>query len=291
MLKYYFIDVKNKTMISKSTDYWRSEQTYFLQKIPLQVEIDQPLQLAYINLLICEKGTARFTINFIAHTLKEGDILFVADDAHVILRYRSEDFLASGCFLKREFAAEVAYELPNPLFNYLHDHPILKASKDFSKALDAWQTQLWFIYQETSKYQRIMLRNHLQNLFLSVVNLVPGKNIDQKQKQSRQERLCWRFWDLITKHAKAERSVQFYANKLAITPYYLAKISQVILNDAPKILIDRQVILEIKRLLANTQNSIEQIAEILHFTDPSYLSRYFKKQTQMTLSEFRKQNL
>lgn len=175
MLKYYFIDVKNKTMISKSTDYWRSEQTYFLQKIPLQVEIDQPPQLAYINLLICEKGTARFTINFIAHTLKEGDILFVADDAHVILRYRSEDFLASGCFLKREFAAEVAYELPNPLFNYLHDHPILKASKDFSKALDAWQTQLWFIYQETSKYQRIMLRNHLQNLFLSVVNLVPGK--------------------------------------------------------------------------------------------------------------------
>lgn len=64
-----------------------------------------------------------------------------------------------------------------------------------------------------------------------------------------------------------------------------------ILNDAPKTLIDRQVILEIKRLLANTQNSIEQIAEILHFTDPSYLSRYFKKQTQMTLSEFRKQNL
>ncbi|WP_432805943.1 AraC family transcriptional regulator [Ignatzschineria rhizosphaerae] len=29
----------------------------------------------------------------------------------------------------------------------------------------------------------------------------------------------------------------------------------------------------------------------MHFTDPSYLSRYFKKQTQMTLSEFRKQNL
>lgn len=290
MLKYPSINVKDKTMISKNADYWVSEQTYLLQKTTLQVEIDQPLQLAYINLLICERGSARFTINFRAYTLKEGDILFVADDALVMLRYRSDDFLASGCFLKREFAAEVAYELPNPLFNYLHSHPILKVPKTLSSTRSAWFTQLWFIFQETTKYQRVMFRNHLQNLFLSVVNLVPEKNLDQKQKHSRQEQLCWRFWDLITKHANAERSVQFYAKKLSITPYYLAKISQEILNDAPKALIDRQAVLEIKRLLTNTQYSIEQIADRLNFADPSYLSRYFKKQTKITLSEFRQQN-
>ncbi len=69
----------------------------------------------------------------------------------------------------------------------------------------------------------------------------------------------------------------------------LGKISQTILNDAPKTLIARQVILEVKRLLTNTHDSIEIIADKMHFKDLSYLSRYFKKMTNMTLSQFRQQ--
>lgn len=277
-------------MISESPDYWLSDKAFFLQKTTLQVETDLLLQLAYINLLICESGSAKCTINFRTYILKQGDILFVADDALVILKERSPDFLATGCFLKREFAAEIAYELPHPLFNFLHYHPLLKVQPSWIPQLKAWTTQIWFIFQSTPKYQRLMLRNHLQNLFLAIVNLAPEDDLEKKQKQSRQEQICWKFWELVSQHAKSERSVQFYAKNLAITPYYLAKISQEILNDTPKALIDRQVILEIKRLLTNTRYSIEKIAESLNFADPSYLSRYFKKQTKMTLSEFRKQN-
>lgn len=276
-------------MISTIPHYWSSEQTYFFQPLDFSQTPDQPLQLAYINLLICQRGAAHFSINFQSYTLQQGEILFVADDAIVRLLSRSEDFWVQGCFLKRSFAAEVAYELPNPLFSYLHHHPILKPPQDLHPLLAAWNTQTAFIENTLSKYQRVILRNHLQNLFLTIVNLIPLDQRPQKQKQSRQEQLCWRFWDLIGKHAKEARAVQFYAEKLAITPYYLAKISQEILNDAPKTLIDRQVILEIKRLLTNTAYSNEQIADQLHFPDPSYLSRYFKKQTHMTLTEFRRQ--
>lgn len=263
---------------------------YFYLETNFLVKEQRPLQLAYINLLICEQGHAHFSINFHTYTLNKGEMLFAADDAIVRLLSRSENFMVSAYFLKRSFAAEVAYELPNPLFSYLHHHPIIRPSHDLKPLLISWNLQSQFILQQAPKYQRIILKNQLQNLFLTMVNLITQEKITQKQKQSRQEQLCWRFWDLIGKYAKSERSVKFYAGKLAITPYYLAKICQEILNDAPKTLIDRQVILEIKRLLTNSTDSLERIAETLHFSDPSYLSRYFKKHTQKTLSEFRQQD-
>lgn len=277
-------------MISDIAHNLSCDAEYFLHRTALNVTAHQPLQLAYINLLICEQGSATFSINFAQYQLHQGEILFVADDAIVMLLSRSSDFIASGIFLKRHFAAEVAFELPNPLFSFLHHHPILKPNDETQSLLDFWTHQIWFIFQSTHKYQRIILRNHLQNLFLVIVNLIPENAHQQTPKQSRQEKLCWQFWDLIGKYATQERSVKFYAAKLAITPYYLAKISQEILNDAPKTLIDRQVTLEIKRLLTNQSLTMEQIADQLKFPDPSYLSRYFKKQTQMTLTQFRQKS-
>ncbi len=276
-------------MISSIPHYWSQDIDYCLHQSTLDLKTSQPLQLAYINLLICERGTAQFSVNFQHYLLQKGEALFVADDAFVMLLHRSEDFSAFGIFLKRSFAAEVAYELPNPLFSYLHHHPIIRFSKSTMLFRNAWNTQLKFI-QKATQYQRVMLRQHLQNFFLMVVNIIPEKTMTQPQKQRRQEILCWRFWDLIEKHAHHERSVKFYAEKLTITPYYLAKICQEILNDTPKTLIDRQVILKIKQQLTNSQDSIERIAEQLHFKDPAYLSRYFKKITGMTLSQFRQQS-
>ncbi|WP_404478878.1 helix-turn-helix domain-containing protein [Sphingobacterium sp. ML3W] len=59
------------------------------------------------------------------------------------------------------------------------------------------------------------------------------------------------------------------------------------MNDSPKGLIDRQVTLEIKALLRSTDLSIKEIAYRLNFEDSSYLTRYFKKQTGMTLTQYR----
>ncbi|OAT54598.1 helix-turn-helix domain-containing protein [Providencia heimbachae] len=107
-------------------------------------------------------------------------------------------------------------------------------------------------------------------------------------ENSRKAQLCWKFWALVTEYCKARRDVQFYAQKLAITPFYLSKITQDFFNDPPKALIDRQVVLEIKALHDVGKLSIKQIAEQLNFEDTSYLCCYFKRKTGMTLSEFKK---
>ena len=109
-----------------------------------------------------------------------------------------------------------------------------------------------------------------------------------KHEYSRKEILCWKFWDLVGKHSKEHRDVAFYAQELCITPFYLSQMTKGFMNDSPKGLIDRQVILEMKALLSSSDISIKEIAEQLHFEDTSYMCRYFKRHTGIPLSEYRK---
>lgn len=58
------------------------------------------------------------------------------------------------------------------------------------------------------------------------------------------------------------------------------------MQETPKSLIDRQLIQEIKKnILINTP--LKVIADQLHFEDTSYMSRFFKRHTKETPSEYR----
>jgi AraC-like DNA-binding protein len=51
--------------------------------------------------------------------------------------------------------------------------------------------------------------------------------------------------------------------------------------------INKQIELVIRTLLDTTDLSVKQIAERLHYEDPSYLCRIFRKQTGMTPMQYR----
>lgn len=116
--------------------------------------------------------------------------------------------------------------------------------------------------------------------------------LESKEKSSgnlgRPESICWKFWELVTKHHKHQRMVAFYANHLHVTPYYLSQLTRKFLNDSPKTLIDRQVVLEIKKQLAQPGRSVQEISEDLNFADPSYLGKYFKNHTGTGLLDYRR---
>lgn len=246
-----------------------------------------PLQLSYTSLIVCLSGSAVVSINFKNYLLKANDVLVLAEDHITIVQRVSSDFKAFSCFVDKSLAAEVAYDLPNQLFLFLHRYPFFKPQGEDVSLLHGWIAQIKNIQSTCTSYQRIMLRNSLQNIFLKIAETVSLTDINVEQQYSRKERLCWQFWELICLHSKEERNVAFYANKLNITPYYLSQITKDFLNDSPKGLIDRQVVLEIKALLYTTELSIKEIAFRLSFEDTSYMARYFKRHTGMTLTDYR----
>jgi YesN/AraC family two-component response regulator len=88
-----------------------------------------------------------------------------------------------------------------------------------------------------------------------------------------------KFNSLIDNHFNEEFSVNFYADKLNITPNYLNILSQRYLKSPAGDIIKERTILEAKRLLTSTDLSIKEIAYQLGFNDNGYFSKVFKKYT------------
>ncbi|MDR2271959.1 MAG: helix-turn-helix domain-containing protein [Sphingobacterium sp.] len=254
----------------------------------LKENLSHPLPVSYTTLIICLEGNAVVSVNFKNYLLKANDILVLAEDSITIIQRLSNDFNSFYCLIDKAMASEVAYNLPNELFLFLHQTPLCRPLTEEAAFLHMWIEQIKYIKKIATVHQHLMLRNHLQNIFLRIAEVIPFTEIKTLRQFSHTEVLCWKFWDFVGKYSKEQRSVAFYANKLNITPYYLSQIIKDFLNDSPKDLIDRQVTLEIKALLRTTNLSIKEIAYRLHFEDSSYLGRYFKKQTGMTLTQYRK---
>lgn len=98
------------------------------------------------------------------------------------------------------------------------------------------------------------------------------------------------FKDLLETNYKTQKQVSYYAKKIIITEKRLNQATTKVLGKSPKELINDRILLEAKRILANTNESIKEIAYYLGFEEPTNFIKYFKKNLSITPTEFREKN-
>jgi AraC-like DNA-binding protein len=134
-------------------------------------------------------------------------------------------------------------------------------------------------------------KEQLYHTFAIFLYEVASSNVKYGQplidKLTRKEDLVIRFADLVSKHVREQRKVQFYADCLNVTAKYLTETVKEISGKNAGQVIDNFVIVECKLLLENQDYSIAQIASILNFANPSFFGKYFKRLTGLSPKEFR----
>ena len=88
--------------------------------------------------------------------------------------------------------------------------------------------------------------------------------------------------------SRTQRSVEYYAKQLNITPKYLSKTVKRTTGFSVSTFINRYTIPIIKDYLNNEKLSLSQIADVMNFNSLSYFSRYCTKHLGVTPSEYRK---
>jgi AraC-like DNA-binding protein len=91
----------------------------------------------------------------------------------------------------------------------------------------------------------------------------------------------------LEEYFRTEKLPSFYAEKLSITLKHLNRICNEILQKTATEVITDRVILEIKRMLIDKQLAVNEVAFKVGYEDYSYFSRFFKKQTGLSPTEFR----
>lgn len=92
---------------------------------------------------------------------------------------------------------------------------------------------------------------------------------------------------LVDMHYKTKRRVSDYADLLHKSPKTLSNLFSIYNQKSPQQIILDRIALEAKRLINFTDKQNQEIAYELGFNDPAHFSRFFKKMTHMTPSEYR----
>ena len=97
------------------------------------------------------------------------------------------------------------------------------------------------------------------------------------------------FSALVEFNFKNLHSVSDYAERLGVSPKSLTKHFQKIGQLTPSDFIKNRIVLEAKRNLIYTDNSVKEIAFDLGFNDPAYFTRFFTKATSKSPLNFKKE--
>lgn len=243
-------------------------------------------------LAFCRRGMAAVSVAFKPRAIRKGDLAVIFPDTPFIVNNVSALFSVQYLEIAPELLDEAVFTLSSRFFDLVYDNPIFRTTPGQRELLQAWERQfLWIAQCQVQKPAYTMLRNHLQNFFVGLENIaiaaVSSPPLIQPASPARQ--LFNGFCRLVVQHCHARHDVRFYADRLCITPYYLSKVTSRTMGVSPKELIDRQIVTEMKRLLATTDIPVKELAAQFHFDTVSYMARFFRRHTGCTPEEFRKQ--
>lgn len=135
--------------------------------------------------------------------------------------------------------------------------------------------------------QEEMLRIVLKRFIITCTRIARQK-FDVKEENEKTFDIIRQFYVLVDQNFKEKKQVQDYADILFRSPKTLSNLFASCGLPSPLKVIHERIEAEAKRLLLYTRKSAKEISSILGFEDLASFSRFFKKKTGESVSEYRK---
>jgi len=229
-----------------------------------------------------EEGYGEYEIDFNKFTIEETGLFFLSPGQ--ILTVNTEK-VKSGyqiSFDKDFYCVEThgkEIACNGVLFNNIHRATYIALEPSdrtiFSNIIQNMVQEL----EQPGPAHREMLETYLRMLLIQSLRKLDLQQADPGSGGEESNRLVSSFITLIEKHFKQTHSVAEYADKLFITPKSLSKRLKTMGYPTPTQMIRDRIMLQAKRSLRYSDESIKEIAYDLGFEDPAYFTRLFKKET------------
>ena len=174
------------------------------------------------------------------------------------------------------------------LFNDLFSVSQIQLSETAPLFAELFQLMETELDNEKDNSQSDILKNLLHNLLLLSERERRKQDFHQIKKGADLDYVML-FKDLLDINYRKLKKVSDYSKKISVTEKRLNQATSKILDKSPKQMIDERVMLEAKRLLAHTNESVKEIGFDLGFDEPTNFIKYFRKHSHSTPIEFREQ--
>lgn len=254
-----------------------------------QDTLTTPHRTGFYHIIWFQKGSPTHLVDFNPIKIKPNTILFLNKDT--VQRFDKKGnfdgkaiLFTDSFFWKTE--ADTKFLSSSILFNDLFSVSQLQLQKSSPIFADLFQQMETELSNTKDNYQSDILQNQLHNLLLHSDRERRKQNFTEVKKGADLDYVML-FKDLLESQFTKQKLVSNYAGQLRVTEKRLNQATSKILDKSPKQMIDERIMLEAKRLLAHTSESVKEIGFTLGFDEPTNFIKYFRKHHNSTPVEFR----
>lgn len=255
--------------------------------------VNHPVKLSFTVVMFCLKGRMQFQINLQRFELRDNDVLILQKGA--IGEYEGMDEgtqIAVIAFSSEYFRVSLPLDATMSLQRHLYASPIHHLTPEaMEESMTIYRLMKAKVAETDNPFRKGALLGYTQVLtYNSYKYLLRSESENQQsgKKSSRQQELYTQFIHEVQKNFTKERSISYYADVLCVTPKYLSQVIHNVSGRFASDWITDFVILEAKALLKSRQYTIQQVADMLNFSNQSFFGKYFKEKVGCSPSKYQK---
>ena len=237
-------------------------------------------------------GSAKIKVDMVEYDLSEPiNLIRVMSGQILMVEHISDDFDGVVVIMSNSFVESMLVYMNNALpFNVATRSNCVKHLSN--EAIDLSDMFLKAIHQvlmnQTNPHLDKVLQHVLMAIFYSSEEIRNQLETESGAYTSA-DAISKEFMRLVKDNFRSERQLQFYADKLCITPRYLSRVVKECTGSSAADWIERYVVLEARALLKSTSMTIQQISDELNFPSQTFFGKYFKRRVGMSPKLYRRQ--
>jgi AraC-like DNA-binding protein len=255
-------------------------------EIPYEADVLLPHRKAYYMLVFTKHTRGRHWVDAVPY-VRQDHALYFSSPSQLLVKEEPTPFWGTRLEFTEEFLAlqQNAALRQLPLIqNPQNGHELTLPPAD-EAVLDDLLTQLEAEYHRPGEWQHQLLSAYLTVLLTHLSRLYteqyPGGEPSADQHLLRTYRAH------IEEHFRERHEVGAYAELLHISAGHLSEVVKAQSGKSAIKHLHERLVLEAKRLLCYTPQSLKEMAFDLGFSDASYFNRFFKRETGLTPAEYR----
>ncbi|SIS67731.1 AraC-type DNA-binding protein [Filimonas lacunae] len=139
-----------------------------------------------------------------------------------------------------------------------------------------------------------LLRSEILSGLLYILSAYFSRKLTGRKETmptSKDGELVQRFMYLLKSNFTSMKQVSDFASELCVSPNYLNRAVKKITGSTASAQIQRLIVMEAKKQAIHSNNSMKEIAYMLGFTDIAHFSKFFKNNSGVSFTHFRKEIL
>lgn len=250
----------------------------------LEQKLLQPRRLTSYFFVLIESGTITYNLDLQDITLTNGDLLFAMPNQIFIPPSKTDNLKYFKVLIDENTLALLPQNF-SFFVNPLNSQTIKFDDSTRQRIRKVFEILNQIIHVDKHPSDTEIILAYL-NLLLSELNTAYFKQNEPITTLNTNLSKFIEFKLVVESNLTEQPSMNSIAEKLALTPNSLYRLVKDHSGKSPKDFFTNRLILETQKKLRYSDLSVKELAYELGFNDPDYFSRFFKKCTGKSVSEF-----